>query len=155
MRWSKPYKTDKHVAFVSSTLARGEYESTSANISVCIIAIAGYAHVSRDQVADHQKTTKKAGHSRSRCQIFMVSGDQFPTFRDAMNWSTDVTFGPLLPVTRKISRVVVTPRPSINPPVDRRPVTATVTSSQPLATGYRIPKRIRISPTLETDDSPA
>ena len=115
----------------------------------------GYAHVSRDQVADHQKTTRKAGHSRSRCQIFMVSGDQFPTFRDAMKWSANVTFGPLLPVTRKINRVVVTPRPSVNPPVDRRPVTATVTSSQPLATGYRIPKRIRISPAPETDDSPA
>ena len=85
----------------------------------------------------------------------MVSGDQFPTFRDAMNWSANVTFGPLLPATKRVSRVVVTPRPSVTPSVSRRPVTATVTNSQPLATGYRIPKRIRISPAPGTDNTPA
>ena len=72
----------------------------------------GYQHVSRDQIAEHQKLTRRPGHTRSMCKIYMVPGDQFSALREAMGWSPSMTFGPLLPTTKKMSRVVVDPRPS-------------------------------------------
>ena len=72
----------------------------------------GYQHISRDQIAEHQRLTRHPGHARSRCRIYMVAIDQFPEFREKTGWPDSTTFGPLLPITRKINRVKVESRPS-------------------------------------------
>ena len=57
----------------------------------------GFQHVSRDQVAEHQRQTRRSDHARSRCQIHMVAEEQFSAFKKEMGWPAKRTFGPLLP----------------------------------------------------------
>ena len=73
----------------------------------------GYQHISRDQVAEHMRLTR---HARSKCKIYMVSSDQYPEFREKMGWPNSATFGPLLPITRRVSRVKVELQPNPPPP---------------------------------------
>ena len=79
----------------------------------------GYRHVSRDQVVEHQRLTRRPGHARSKCQIHMVSSEQYPAFRKAMGWATNKTFRPLLPTTKSQSPVAVTSRPSTSSEMPR------------------------------------
>ena len=68
----------------------------------------GFQHVSRDQVAEHQRQTRRSNHASSRCQIHMVSEKQFSTFRKEMGWPANRTFGPLLPATENRHRAAMT-----------------------------------------------
>ena len=114
----------------------------------------GYPHVSRNQIAEHQKLTRRPGHARPRCKIYMVSSDQLPEFREKMGWPASTTFGPLLPITKKTSRVTVEPRPSTSSRTPRKTATATVVCSQPLAPGYKIPRRHPASPATDASSQP-
>ena len=64
------------------------YQTSKLRISIhvrqhyCInFCQCGYQHTSHDQVAEHQKTTRRAGYSRAQCRVFMVAEEQFPAFR--------------------------------------------------------------------------
>ena len=56
----------------------------------------GYQHVSRDQVAEHQKVNAQDDHRRELCSVYMVAEENFSDFLEYMQWPADMTFGPLL-----------------------------------------------------------
>ena len=114
----------------------------------------GYQHVSRDQIAEHQKLTRCHGHARSSCKIYMVSSDQFPAFRKIMGWSASTTFGPSLLTTKKTSSIAVKPRPSTPSGTLRKTAKATAVCSQPIPPGYKIARRPQASPAPDTSSQP-
>ena len=81
----------------------------------------------------------------------MVSSNQFPVFRKKMGWPDSATFEPLLPITRKISRVKVEPWLSTSSSTPKRAATVIAACSQPLFPGYKIPRLYPAS--LATDAS--
>ena len=98
----------------------------------------GYRHTSRDQVADHQKTTRRAGHSRDQCRVYMVAEEEFPAFRQHMQWPNDKSFGELLPTTLSQSKVDVRPKPATT--VKARELNIGVAPLN-LEPGYQIPRK--------------
>ena len=71
----------------------------------------GFRHLSRDQVADHQRTTRRPGHARESCTVYMVAEDQYAAFSREMGWPQESNFGPLLPITVPKSPIDVDPSP--------------------------------------------
>ena len=104
----------------------------------------GYQNVSRDQVAEHQKTTKRAGHTRANCSVYMVSESQFPAFKKFMKWPSSKSFGQLLPAKISQSKVKIEtkyttePKSKVNAVEDKE----MGITPMPLITGYRIPRKV-------------
>ena len=114
----------------------------------------GFQHISRDQVADHQRTTRRPGHSRSICQVFMVERDQFPLLSSEMGWPQDKRFGPLLPMTVGTSKVETGPRSGRSTSQRREQLESAGVSLMKLNPGYQIPKKPESPPASPRQDSP-
>ena len=114
----------------------------------------GFQHISRDQVADHQRTTRRSGHSRDVCQVFMVEKDQFPLLSQEMGWPKDQRFGPLLPVTANTSSVETDPRSGRSTSQRRDQLKAAGVTLMTLNSGYQIPKKPEYPPASSGRDSP-
>ena len=97
----------------------------------------GYQHTSRDQVAEHQKSAR---HARSQCKIYMMLKNLYSEFRERMGWSSTVTFGPLLPVTRRVSRVKVEARPNTPPPSTPKEAAAASTTDSTMDVNSQSPE---------------
>ena len=106
----------------------------------------GFQHVSRDQVAEHQRQTSRSDHARSRCQIHMVSEEQFSTFRKEMGWPAKRTFGLLLRTAENRHQAAVSPSTSSVSIRDK--------CAKTLAPGYRIPRRSQVDSAPETASRP-
>ena len=104
----------------------------------------GFQHVSRDQVAEHQRQIRRSDHARSRCQIHMVAEGQFSAFKKEMGWPAKRTFGPLLPTVENLHQTAGSPRLSTSSVKIRDECAKTLTP------GYRIPKRSRVDSDPET-----
>ena len=98
----------------------------------------GYWPTSRDQVAEHQKTTRRAGHSRVQCRVYMVAEEEFPAFRQHMQWPSNKSFGEFLPITLSHSKVDVRPKPATT--VKARELSIGVAPLH-LEPGYQIPRK--------------
>ena len=114
----------------------------------------GFQHISRDQVADHQRTTRRPGHSRSMCQVYMVERDKFPLLSREMGWPRDKSFGPLLPMTVSTSNVETGPRSGRSTSQRREQLESAGVSLMRLTPGYQIPKKPESPPTSLGQDSP-
>ena len=108
----------------------------------------GFQHVSRDQVAEHQRQIRRSDHARSRCQIHMVDEGQFSAFKKEMGWPAKRTFGPLLPTVENLPQTAGSPRPSTSSVKTRDKCAKTLTP------GYRIPRRSRVDSAPETASRP-
>ena len=104
----------------------------------------GFQHISRDQVAEHQRQIRRSDHARSKCQIHMVDEGQFSIFRKEMGWPAKRTFGPLLPTVKNLHQAAGSPRLSTSSVKIRDECAKTLTP------GYRIPKRSRVDSAPET-----
>ena len=112
----------------------------------------GYQHLSRDQVADRQRTTRYPGHGRAKCKVYIITEKQFPAFRQPIKLPTSKSFEKLLPTQTSQSQIKDKPQPTTvaRPEMPKERERAVNMMAPP---GYQIPRRMIIIETSPAEAS--